>query len=108
MAIATDAEKLRQITKALMEEFNPSRLFLFGSRAIGTANKNSDYDFLVVVKKTNKSRAEDMLRASTALDHLDVNADVFVYSEKEFEEWKSELGSIPEIALNTGQEIPLK
>lgn len=107
MASATDSKTLNLITEALKDEFNPSRLFLFGSRANGTARKDSDYDFVVVVKKTTKSRAENMLRATKALSHVGVKADVFVYSEKEFLEWKDELSSIPETALNTGREIDL-
>jgi hypothetical protein len=36
-----------------------------------------------------------------------VSADVFVYDEAEFEEWKEEFSSIPETAINTGKEIDL-
>jgi len=107
MVKSADTETLNLITVALKEEFNPSRIFLFGSRVNGSARKDSDYDFLVVVKKTTKSRAENMLRASKALAHIDAQVDVFVYSEKEFNEWKDELSSIPETALNTGKEIDL-
>lgn len=107
MASSKDSKTLELITEALKEEFTPSRLFLFGSRANGTARQDSDYDFVVVVKKTTKSRAENMLRASKALEHINAQVDVFVYSEKEFDEWKNELSSIPETALNTGREIEL-
>lgn len=48
-----------------------------------------------------------MVRAETVLQHIDAKVDVFVYSEKEFNEWKDELSSIPETALNTGREIEL-
>jgi len=102
-----DSEILNKITKALRDEFNPSRLFLFGSRANGTARADSDYDILLVVKTVKGNRAENMLRASKALNHLNVSADIFVYSEEEFNAWKTELSSIPETALNTGREIDL-
>jgi predicted nucleotidyltransferase len=98
---------LELIVSALKKEFTPTRLFLFGSRALGKARKDSDYDFVVVVKRMRGSRVDNMMRASRALDHLDISADVFVYSEKEFNDWKDELSSIPETALNTGREIPL-
>lgn len=107
MARSVDTKKLKQLTDALKEEFNPSRIFLFGSRANGSARKDSDYDFLLVVKKTKGSRAENMLRASKSVKHIDAIVDVFVYSEKEFNEWKDELSSIPETAVNTGKEIDL-
>lgn len=98
---------MKEIISALKKEFAPSRLFLFGSRSDGSHKANSDYDFLVVVKKIKGNRADNMVRASKALSHLQIQADVFVYSEKEFNEWKDELSSIPETALNTGKELPL-
>lgn len=107
MAKSSEPAKLKQITDALKEECNPSRKFLFGSGANGTARVDNDYDFLVAVKKATKSRTENMLRASKALEHAEAQVDVFVFSEKEFDEWKNELSPIPETAVNTGQEIEL-
>jgi len=37
----------------------------------------------------------------------EISVDVFVYSKKECNEWKDELSSIPETAMNTGKEIDL-
>jgi len=107
MPKSAETEKLKQIMDALKEGFNPSRIFLFGSRANGSARKDSDYDFLLVVEKTKGSRAGNMIRAATVVEHIDAKVDVLVYSEKEFNEWKDELSSIPETALNTGKEIDL-
>ena len=99
---------IQKIAEILKDEFNPTRLFLFGSRANGNPHKDSDYDFVVVVKKTNKNRAQNMTRASHLIHtSVGVSADVFVYDEKEFNDWKDELSSIPETALNTGKEIEL-
>lgn len=101
-------KKLSQIIEVLKEEFMPSRLFLFGSRANGTARKDSDYDFVLVVPKDNKSRLTNMTKARDILHKkCDISADVFVYSQDEFDEWKNELSSIPETAMNTGREIEL-
>lgn len=96
------------IVKALKKEFNPLRIFLFGSRATDEYRSDSDYDFVVVVDRMKGNRADNMIRAEKALSHVPENVDVFVYSEKEFNEWKDELGSIPETALNTGKEISIK
>jgi predicted nucleotidyltransferase len=101
-------KKLKQIVETLKEEFKPSRMFLFGSRANGTARADSDYDFVLVVpgnKKarfTNMNRAQDLLREKFA-----ISADVFVYSQTEFDDWKDDFSSIPETAVNTGREIDL-
>jgi predicted nucleotidyltransferase len=98
---------LCSIVEALKKEFSPVRLFLFGSRASGKHCEDSDYDFVLVQKKTSGNRADNMIRASKAIRHLGVDADVFVFSESEFDDWKNELSSIPETALNTGREISL-
>ncbi|MDZ4677163.1 MAG: nucleotidyltransferase domain-containing protein [Oligoflexia bacterium] len=108
MAKAKDDKKLKQIVEVLKEEFKPSRMFLFGSRADGKAHKDSDYDFVLVVPGNKKQRITNMSKARELLHQTcDVSADVFIYSQKEFDEWKDELSSIPETALNTGLEIDL-
>ncbi|MFN8846392.1 MAG: nucleotidyltransferase domain-containing protein [Bdellovibrionales bacterium] len=101
-------QKINLILEALKKEFNPLRVFLFGSRVNGNANSESDFDFVVVVKETNKTRIENMRRArSLAREVAGVSADVFVYDQKEFDEYKDELSSVPESAINTGRELDL-
>jgi predicted nucleotidyltransferase len=101
-------QKINLILEALKNEFNPLRVFLFGSRVNGNANSESDFDFVVVVKETNKTRIENMRRArSLAREVAGVSADVFVYDQKEFDEYKDELSSVPESAINTGRELDL-
>ena len=101
--------KLKKIVEALKNEFKPSRIFLFGSRADGTHRPDSDYDFVLVVPGNKKARFTNMDRARELLsDKFKVSADVFVYSQREFDDWKDDFSSIPETALNTGQEIDLE
>lgn len=108
LMVAKHDPKLKKIVEALKEEFNPSRLFLFGSRAGKNYRKDSDYDFVLVVPGNKKSRLTNMNKASQLLhDKFKISADVFVYSQKEFDEWKDELNSIPETALNMGREFDL-
>jgi predicted nucleotidyltransferase len=97
---------IQKITEYLKSEFCPTRIFLFGSRAQGTAGENSDYDFVVVTEKPTDSKWVDYDKARNfILQHFGVRADVWVYSQSTFEEWKNEFGSIPETALNTGVEL---
>lgn len=101
-------ELINQIKDTLKDEYHPSRLFLFGSRANGTSRADSDYDFVMVVPNAKKSSLEEMTKArSLVFKNHNVSADIFIYSEKEFEDWKDEFNSIPETALNTGKEIEL-
>ena len=70
--------KLKKIVEALKKEFKPSRMFLFGSRADGTFGRDSDYDFVLVVPHTKKSRIDNMVRAEEAVKkEVDARLDVF-------------------------------
>jgi predicted nucleotidyltransferase len=101
-------KKLQQLVDALKKEFRPSRMFLFGSRANGTHRADSDYDFVLVVPGDRKSRVTNLARGHQLLrEKFNVSADVFVYSQREFDEWKNEFSSIPETALSTGKEIDI-
>ena len=104
--IKTD-KNILQIYSRLKTAFNPTQMFLFGSRAMGTNREDSDYDIAVVVAHTDKSRLQNMDVAREALFDLDISADVFVYGQQEFDEWKNELNSIPEAAYNLGVELTL-
>lgn len=102
-------QTLKKIARTLKKEFSPTRLFLFGSQAKGLASVDSDYDFVVVVPEKKNSRLKSMAQARSLLHQkCNISADVFVYSQSEFDEWKSQLNSIPETALNTGLEINLR
>lgn len=104
----SDQKIIDQIKETLKSEYKPLRLFLFGSRSNGNAKKNSDYDFVIVVSDPKKSSIEEMSRArSLIFKNYNVSADIFIYSEQQFDEWKDEFNSIPETALNTGKEIDL-
>ncbi len=97
---------LDEIVRRLKEEFHPRRAFLYGSRARGDHRADSDYDFVLVVDEAS-DRMKDLSRARQLVEDLGVSADVFVYSQEEFDEWKDDFSSIPETALNTGRELNL-
>ena len=100
--------KLTIILNALKKEFNPLRVFLFGSRVGGEPTADSDYDFVLVVKETDQTRIENMRKARSIVREVaQVSADVFVYDQDEFDEYKNELSSVPETAINTGRELDL-
>jgi predicted nucleotidyltransferase len=41
---------LREITSRIVQAFNPEKVILFGSRAAGTPNADSDVDLLVIME----------------------------------------------------------
>jgi predicted nucleotidyltransferase len=47
--VMTKQETIDEITRRLVEFYQPVRIYLFGSEARGDAGPDSDFDFLVVV-----------------------------------------------------------
>lgn len=105
---AAQNKKLREIAGVLQARYSPSRLFLFGSRAEGTSHSDSDYDFVMVLPRFSRDRMKVWEECRTLIRaECDVDADVFTYSEAEFQKYIKEFSSIPETAVNTGREIDL-
>ncbi len=102
--VSTDPT-LKNILSRLIPEFKPKKIYLFGSRATGTHRPNSDYDLFLIVEKSELRGIQRMQKAIEVLWDLKISADVFVYTEEEFQEWKDELNSIPHTATNDGVEL---
>jgi len=84
-------------------------LYLYGSRAQGTARPDSDYDFVMVVDGFKpEQRLNEMMTLARDFHQLfGVQVQVWTYSPEEFKERLNDFGSIPETAVNTGREIAL-
>lgn len=80
------------------------QIVLFGSRARGDADEDSDYDFLVI-EPTVDNRAREMVRLRRALRPLRVAADVLVYSREEVDRWGQQPGSALYWALKEGRVV---
>ena len=103
----SEDQLLKQILDRLVPAFQPSKVVLFGSRAKGTAKKDSDYDFIFVVKKKDKLSGEMMLQASDLARDLGVVVEVFFFTEAEYQDQMNNFGSIPETATFEGQKVLL-
>ncbi len=98
-------EVLKEMVLRLKKHFSPIKVYLFGSRSNNTANVDSDYDLVLVVKDSKLNRFDRELEARKVLNDRKVPVDVFVYTAKEFEDWKEEFSSIPHTVLNEGVEL---
>lgn len=47
--VMTKQETIEEVTRRLVEFYQPVRIYLFGSEARGDSGSDSDFDFLVVV-----------------------------------------------------------
>jgi len=100
--------KIKQITQWLKDNIRPSKLYLYGSRASSSATANSDYDFVALVPDFNGNRINEQFAIQETLRKLlDVEVQVWIYSQDEFNFRITDFNSIPETAVNTGREIEL-
>ena len=76
---------LEDITKRLVKEFAPERIFLFGSHVWGNPNQDSDLDLLVIVKHSKLSPAKRACRAYRCLRNIPHPLDILVKTQKEVE-----------------------
>lgn len=84
-----------------------SRIILFGSRARGNFEKQSDWDMIVVIKN-NLSIREKMFyskRIRQSVAQLGIDCDVIIKSEEEIEQDKEMIGSVVREALKEGTSI---
>lgn len=92
-------ERDRKIAEELKERLlshngdRIKRVILYGSRAIGGAGEQSDFD-LLVVETGPVSPREEATHLRRALGGLPYAVDVWVISEEEFEETKHVIGGL--------------
>ena len=97
---------LAEIVNGLVKEFHPIRIFLFGSRARGDARDGSDYDLLVIVA-TAEVPAHRLAQQAhrQVFRRIQAPIDVVFFTEKKFEERKTVIGSLSEMAIHEGKEL---
>lgn len=98
----TGAEVLPEIVRRLVAEFDPEEVILFGSRAWGHPEPESDYDLLVIVAKTQDDPAHRAFRAHSCLSGLGISKDVIVSTREEFDRFSGVPASLEAKILNRG------
>jgi uncharacterized protein len=99
------AVQIKSIVQSILPE---AKVILFGSRARGDNNKDSDYDFLLITKKQFSLREKLVFRAE--INRLLVYAlhspvDILLNSEQEINEKKNLPGHIVRWAIKEGVEL---
>ena len=93
---------LSGIVEKLKTEFQPTKIFLFGSHSKNIATESSDYDLVVVVKDSKLNQVQRSAKAIEITWTLS-GADIFVYTENEFNQLVNKYGSVAYTAFNEGQ-----
>lgn len=95
--------QLNDILTRLTARLAPECVYLFGSRARGDANEDSDYDLLVIVRESNLPRYRREQQAFRALCGSGVSADVIVFTRAEFERSRNVVTSLPATVEREGR-----
>lgn len=95
---------LQKIIFQLKDEFKPTKIYLFGSHARRQQTESSDYDLVVVVKDSSLGQIDRAVRAQQ-ITWTFSGADIFIYTEDEFNDLTTRYGSVAHTALNEGLQI---
>jgi len=107
------AEK-REITRFLIKSiitetvkecgFSLENIILFGSRARGNFDENSDWDVLIIIKEdiSRNEKLKLFSKISRKLAQYFIPCDLLIRSRKEVEKFKSYFHSITKTALEEG------
>ena len=98
-----DDATLAEITRRLVETYRPERVYLFGSRARGTASADSDYDLLVVVRDDVPPGLRRSARAYAALWGLPTSGDILIWTHTAFVERLHLRASLPSTVEREGR-----
>ena len=79
--------QLLSIVRRIVDAVHPTRIHLFGSRATGNAQPDSDVDLLVVYDGPMESR-EAQMAIRQALRERDFSLDLIVTTSAKFERYK--------------------
>lgn len=78
---------VRSVVQTISKAIKPDKIFLFGSRATGNAERGSDIDLLVVYSGP-KAKREVRLETHRLFERPEFSLDVFVLRPEEFEAQK--------------------
>lgn len=94
---------LAELTRRLVEVYQPTRIFLFGSVARGDAGVDSDYDVLVVVPDDAPPERRRSRLAYETLWGTGIAADVLVWTEGQFNSRLHVISSLPATVMREGK-----
>jgi predicted nucleotidyltransferase len=90
-----DVTRIAPVLERLREHFKPLEIWLFGSRARGTALPDSDWDLVAVVPDGASAELFDPMTVWRLLRYDDFGADVVVFPQTEFLEDRTTPNTIP-------------
>ena len=84
-------QTIDQVKEALIKEFAPVEIYLFGSYAWGHPDDESDLDLLIVVSKADEDRYKMLVRGHDVLADIRCPKDILVYTKDEFDKFSKDI-----------------
>jgi uncharacterized protein len=100
-----DVDRIAPLLARLKEHLKPQEIWLFGSRARGTARPDSDWDLLAIVPDDSGVEIFDPMTLWRLLRFDDFGADVVVFPRSEFEEDRTTPNTLPFVVAREGVRI---
>ena len=97
-----ETTKLNDIVAQIAVKFNPDKIILFGSYAVGTPNSDSDID-LLIIKDSDLPRHRRSFDIQKMLIGSMIPMDILVYTNNEFEKEKNEKYSFLNSVIKTSK-----
>ena len=92
-------EQLRLASDTVKKKHNAKKVILFGSKARGHLEKDSDIDLCIIIEEPKKRRIEIAREVRRDLrNYISAPLDVLVYDEKDFNE-RASLGITMEASI---------
>lgn len=95
--------ELAKVVLRLVEDFQPERIYLFGSQARGDATDESDYDLLMVVPESNQRTVKRMAEARDSVSGIKIPAEIIVFTKDQFERQASVVTSLSATVIREGR-----
>ena len=96
--------RIRRIAARIARRFSPERVVLFGSEARGTAGRDSDADFLVVMPFAG-NRRESEIAVRLAIHDIRLPKDVIVVTPEEMRRQRHVRGTVVRQAWREGRTL---
>lgn len=93
--------KIEEAKEKLIKEFNPKKIYIFGSYAWGSPTEDSDLDLMIITKKC-ENKIKYMRRGIRTLRGIGFSKDIIVESETEFLENSQDINKIENEIFNRG------
>ncbi len=94
---------LAEIVRRLVEEFQPERVYMFGSKARGDEGPDSDYDLMVVVRQAAEPSYRLSQHAYSLLRGIRAAVDVLVWTRRAFDGRLHLKASLPATIVREGK-----